>query len=326
MIRKFKNYIVNLPGYKKLVYRLDRIRLRKKKVSVYQILENLILNIRHDDILHHSQSMAFSFTLAVFPAIIFLFSLLPYIPVPQFQENIMDLLGELAMLEQVRHTVSDILSRPRGDILSFSMILALFLATNGMVELSQTFNKIYKTVESRGYAKTRLIALLLTIGMGVVVFISIILLIVGEFTLDFLINNGILTQDFLLYSIMALRFSVLLLLFLFAISFIYFFAPALHNRWRFISIGSVMASLLSLFVSYLFSTYINNFGTYNKLYGSIGAMIAMMVWIYMISVILLIGFEVNVSIDQAIVQMQEKEKPKGGEKEKKSVLKEKLKD
>ena len=326
MIRKFKNYIVNLPGYKKLVYRLDRIRLRKKKVSVYQILENLILNIRHDDILHHSQSMAFSFTLAVFPAIIFLFSLLPYIPVPQFQENIMDLLGELAMLEQVRHTVSDILSRPRGDILSFSMILALFLATNGMVELSQTFNKIYKTVESRGYAKTRLIALLLTIGMGVVVFISIILLIVGEFTLDFLINNGILTQDFLLYSIVALRFSVLLLLFLFAISFIYFFAPALHNRWKFISIGSVIASLLSLFVSYLFSIYINNFGTYNKLYGSIGAMIAMMVWIYMISVILLIGFEINVSIDQAIVQMQEKEKPKGGEKEKKSVLKEKLKD
>ncbi len=326
MIRKFKNYIVNLPGYKKLVYRLDRIRLRKKKVSVYQILENLILNIRHDDILHHSQSMAFSFTLAVFPAIIFLFSLLPYIPVPQFQENIMDLLGELAMLEQVRHTVSDILSRPRGDILSFSMILALFLATNGMVELSQTFNKIYKTVESRGYAKTRLIALLLTIGMGVVVFISIILLIVGEFTLDFLINNGILTQDFLLYSIVALRFSVLLLLFLFAISFIYFFAPALHNRWKFISIGSVIASLLSLFVSYLFSIYINNFGTYNKLYGSIGAMIAMMVWIYMISVILLIGFEINVSIDQAIVQMQEKEKPKSGEKEKKSVLKEKLKD
>ncbi len=326
MIRKVKNYIINLPGYQKLIYRLDRIHLRKRQVSLYQILENLILNIRHDDILHHAQSMAFSFTLAVFPAIIFLFSLLPYIPVPQFQENIMDLLGELAMLEQVRHTVSDILSRPRGDILSFSMFLALLMATNGMVELSQTFNKIYKTVESRGYIKKRLIALLLTIGMGAVVFISIILLIVGEFTLDFLINNGILTQDFLLYSIMALRFSVLLLLFLFAISFIYFFAPALHNRWKFISIGSVFASLLSLLASYLFSIYINNFGTYNKLYGSIGAMIAMMVWIYMISVILLIGFEVNASIDQAINQMQEEEKPKSREKEKNSVLKEKLKD
>ncbi len=326
MIRKVKNYIVHLRGYQKLIYRLDRIRLRKKQVSLYQILENLLLNIRHDDILHHAQSMAFSFTLAVFPAIIFLFSLLPYIPVPQFQENIMDLLGELAMLEQVRHTVSDILSRPRGDILSFSMFLALLMATNGMVELSQTFNKIYKTVESRSYVKKRLIALLLTIGMGVVVFTAIILLIVGEFTLDFLINNEILTQDFLLYSIIALRFSVLLLLFLFAISFIYFFAPALHNRWKFISIGSVFASLLSLLASYLFSTYINNFGTYNKLYGSIGAMIALMVWIYIISVILLIGFEINASIDQAINQMQEAEKLKSKEKEKKSVLKEKLKD
>lgn len=326
MILRIKKYIINLPGYQKLLRGLDRIHLRKKKVSLYQILENLLLNIRHDDILHHAQSMAFSFTLAVFPAIIFLFSLLPYIPVPQFQENIMELLGELSMLQQVQHTVSDILSRPRGDIMSYSMILALIMATNGMVELSQTFNKIYHTVESRGYFKKRLIALLLTIGMGVVVFIAIILLIVGEFTLDFLIDNGILTQDFLLYSIVFLRFSVLLLLFLFAISFIYFFAPALHNRWKFISIGSVLASLLSLFASYLFSAYINNFGTYNKLYGSIGAMIALMVWIYMISVILLIGFEINASIDQAINQMQEEHKQESEEKEEKSISKEKLKD
>lgn len=307
MIRRINKYIFNLPGYQKLIRRLDRIHLRKKQASVYQILENLFINIKNDDILHHSQSMAFSFTLAVFPAIIFLFSLLPYIPIPQFQENIMELLGELSMLEQVQHTVSDIISRPRGDLLSFSMIMSLFLATNGMVELSQTFNKIYRTVENRSYFKTRLVATLLTTGMGVVIFIAVILLIVGEFILDFLIDNDILTQDIMLFGIVSLRFTVLLLLFLFAISFIYFFAPALHNRWKFISIGSVFASIVSLLISYIFSIYINNFGTYNKLYGSIGAMIALMIWIYFISVILLIGFEVNASIDQAINQLQEEE-------------------
>jgi membrane protein len=91
---------------------------------------------------------------------------------------------------------------------------------------------------------------------------------------------------------------------LITISVVYYFAPALHNRWKFISIGSVVATLLSVLSSYFFSYYINNFGTYNKVYGSIGAMIAMMVWIYMISVILLIGYEINSSIDQAVIQSE----------------------
>jgi membrane protein len=85
---------------------------------------------------------------------------------------------------------------------------------------------------------------------------------------------------------------------------IYSFAPALHNSWKYISFGSVFATLLSLLVSYLFSYYITSFGTYNKIYGSIGAMIALMVWIYMISVILLVGYEVNASIDQAAAQCE----------------------
>jgi len=105
---------------------------------------------------------------------------------------------------------------------------------------------------------------------------------------------------------MALKLIILFLLFLFVIACIYYFAPALHSKWRFISIGCVIATLLTILVSYFFSYYIANFGAYNKIYGSIGAMIALMVWIYLISIILLIGYEINASIDQAAAQeMQE---------------------
>ncbi len=305
MAMRIKDFLLKHPTFLKVVNKLDRIQLRKKQVSLYSILENLVININNDDILHKASSVAFSFTLAVFPAIIFLFSLVPYVPIAELGEGFLELVGELAMLEQLRQTITDIVNEPRGDLLSFSVLLSLFLASNGMMELAQVFNKIYKTVENRSYWKTRLIATVLTIGLAMVLFFALILLLAGEFVLDFLTKNQILTRDLIFHGIVVLRFTVLFVLFLITISFIYFFAPALHNRWKFISIGSVIATLLSLLVSYLFSAYISNFGTYNKIYGSIGAMIALMVWIFMIAVIILIGFEVNASIDQAVVQAHE---------------------
>jgi membrane protein len=223
------------------------------------------------------------------------------------RESLQELIGDLAMLEQVSQTIQDVLRNPRGDLLSFSVLLSLFLSTNGMMELAQTFNKIYKTIEKRSYWYTRLISALLTVILALVLFTSILLLIFGNLALNFMVENGFLNQDFLYYSLLSLKFLILFILFLITISAIYYFAPALHNRWKFISIGSVFATVLSLVVSYLFSYYITNFGTYNKIYGSIGAMIALMVWIYMISVILLVGYEVNASIDQAAYQSQESE-------------------
>lgn len=301
----FIKFLIDSRTYKKVVLRLDNIHLRHKEVSIYQILKNLVININNDDILHKASSVAFSFTLAVFPAIIFLFSLIPYIPIPDIRANIIELVDEMAMLEQVSQTIHDVISKPRGDLLSFSVFLSLFLSTNGMMELAQTFNKIYKTIDNRSYWQTRVIATFLTIILSFVMFISILVLTVGSFALNYMVDNGFLAQNFLFYSILVLKYSVLFILFLFTISIVYYFAPALHNRWRFISIGSVLATILSILVSYLFSFYISNFGTYNKLYGSIGAMIAMMVWIYLISIILLIGFEVNASIDQAAQQRED---------------------
>ncbi len=292
--------------YKKVVHRLDNIHLRKREVSIYKILVNLVKNINRDDLLHKASSVAFSFTLAVFPAIIFLFSLIPYIPIPNIKTDIIQLVGDVAMLDQVSQTIHDVVNKPRGDLLSFSVLLSIFLSTNGMMELTQTFNKIYRTNEKRGYWFTRLIATFLTVLLGMVLFVAILLLTVGSFLLEYMVENGFLAQNFLFYSILVLKFIVLFILFIIVISAIYYFAPALHNRWQFISIGSVVATLLAVLVSYIFSFYMTSFGTYNKLYGSIGAMIAMMVWIYMISVILLIGYEVNSSIDQVAIRKKQK--------------------
>ncbi len=301
----FIGLLIDSNTYKNVVRRLDNIHIRNRDVSIYRIMKNLVVNINNDDILHKASSVAFSFTLAVFPAIIFFFSLIPYIPIPNIRGNMIAMIDDVVMLEQISQTIHDVVANPRGDLLSFSVLFSIILSTNGMMELAQTFNKIYKTIENRGYWTTRLIATFLTVILAAVLFFSIMLLTVGSFALEFMVENGLMAQNFLFYSILVLKFIVLFILFLITISVIYYFAPALHNRWKFISIGSIVATLLSIFVSYLFSFYITNFGTYNKLYGSIGAMIAMMVWIYMISVIMLVGYEVNSSIDQAAQQRED---------------------
>ncbi len=311
MVRKniFKTFTYSA-YFRKIINRLDKIQLRKKEVSLYRIMVNLFDNLNKDDIFHKAASVAFSFSLAVFPAIIFLFSLLPYIPIPDLQANIQYLIKDMALFDQVNHTIMDVINKPRGDLLSFSVLLTLFLSTNGMMELVQTFNKIYRTIEKRSYWYSRLVATMLTIIMAIVLFVATLMLTLGSWTLNFLVKEGLLAQDFLYYSLLFLKFLVLYILFQIAISAIYYFGPALHNRWKFISAGSVVATILSLIVTYLFSAYITNFGTYNKLYGSIGAMIAFMVWTYLISIILLIGFEINASIDQAVIQKEEEQAEK----------------
>lgn len=300
--RKFEHAITRHPRLARIVRRLDRVKMRHRKVSLYRVIENLVINVLNDDILSRASSVAFSFSLAVFPAVIFLITLIAYIPIPDLYENIVELLGELSMLDQVKETVQDVINRPRGDLLSFSVLLSAYLATNGTMELIQTFNKIYKTIESRNYLRSWTTAALLTLGLAVLLLLGLTSLFAGKYILNVMAAREILQGDFILFSIKSLHFIIVFALFMLAISLVYWYGPALHSRWPFISIGSITATVLGLIVSYIFSSYISNFGTYNKLYGSIGAMIALMFWMYIISVILLIGFEINASIDQAAQQ------------------------
>lgn len=174
-----------------------------------------------------------------------------------------------------------------------------------MSSLMRAFNKCYRTVDKRSFIKTKLIATVLTFTLAFELFFAIILLIVGQFFITML-DEYMQIKDYVVHLIVVLRFIVIFIVFLTGISCIYYLAPAVHNRWRFFSFGSFVATLLSLGVSYGFSLYINNFAMYNKLYGSIGALIAMMVWLSILSMVLLLGFEINASIDQATKEKADK--------------------
>jgi membrane protein len=295
-----------------LIAWLKKIRFKKyENVSLYKIIKIFIKNLVNDDILDRANGVAFNFILAIFPAIIFLFTLIPYVSdyFPEINtESIMQFIGQQippTMFEVVSSTVHDIVSIQRGGLLSLGFLFSIYLSTNGMMALMRAFNAVYRTIENRSGLKTRLIATGLTINMAFVLFLAIILLIVGQLILEAIMSNlpafdWINMSFFTVVLLFILRFVTIFIAFFLAISFVYYFGPAIHYNWRFFSVGSFLATLLCLAVSYGFSFYITNFGTYNKVYGSIGVLIALMIWIQLITVVLLVGYEVNASIHDAI--------------------------
>jgi membrane protein len=296
---------------------MKKIRFQKHEdVSLYRIAKRFLRNLQDDEIMDRANGVAFNFILAIFPAIIFLFTLIPYVTryFPELnRQSIMDFLHGLAdsglmppnMVEVASSTILDIVSNQRGGLLTLGFLFALILSTNGMLALMRAFNACYKTIENRSAFKMRLIAMGLTVNMTLVLFVTIILLVVGQLAAEYLLSN---VQTIISYNISSfevslifgLRFVIIFITFFLAISTIYYFGPAIHYNWRFFSIGSLVATLLCLAVSYGFSYYITNFATYNKVYGSIGVLIALMVWVQLITVVLLVGYEINASIHDSI--------------------------
>lgn len=301
--------------YIRLVSFLKSIRIRHGQASLYSTLIIFVDKVGDNQLFEKAYGVAFNFTLSLFPSIIFLFALVPFIHtiIPSIgQGEILHFLQDVlpdSMFEATAETIFDTILIRREGLVSFGVLFALFLATNGVNSLMKTFNTSYVTNEKRSFIKTRLIALFLTILLAVALIMAILLLIIGQLVLDWLFSFGILTEDFLYYIILLLRFMVIFIAFYLAIASIYFWGPAIHDKWRFFSMGSLLATLLCIAVSFGFSYYITSFGTYNKVYGSIGTLIALMVWQYLMSAILLLGFEFNASIDRAaiITQLPEKE-------------------
>lgn len=278
---------------------LQSTTLFRGTVSLYDVLVNLINKLMVYDIDHRASAVAFGLTLSAFPALISFFTLIPYIPVDNLQPQIMEFLREVmpgSIYSEAQPTIVDIISRPRRDILSIGFILTIVTSTNGMVSLMRSFNIVYHDVDTRSFLQTRAIAFLLTIQLALVIFVTVVLLIIGDRVMEVIHEWDVIRETWIIVLVNLTRYSTTLAALMVGVSLIYRFAPYRIVRLSFFNIGAFIASALIVLATYGFSFYISNFGTYNKLYGSIGTMIALMVWIYLIALLLIFGFEINASI------------------------------
>jgi len=270
-------------------------------LPLYTIAVFFFKEIGKDSLVNKASSLAYNFMLAIFPGIIFLFTLIPYIPKRiGFQDQLMVLL-QLILPRQAylafETTISEIIKIQNGKLLSFGIVLSVFFATNGLHNLMKAFNKSSLIVETRSWLKQRLIAFVLTCVIAFSLIITIAAMTIGEISLKYINRTLHIQGSFMVYVIGLSRWALLGILYFVTISILYRYGPAHTKKWKLFSAGAWLATILAFLTIWGFSFYINHFGSYNKVYGSIGTLIVIMIWLYLNSLILLIGFELNASVD-----------------------------
>lgn len=276
-----------------------------QKMSIYDVGVFFTKSLRGGFITTRAASIAFHLFLAIFPAIIFLFTLIPYFPVDNMEQEVFDVLSDVmpnyAFLT-FKETIADLLTTQRGGLLSISVLTTLYFSMNGINNLIVTFNNSALITKKRTWWKQRLLSLALTIILSIFITIGTILIIGSRSAVNYLLEQGIIRENWVLYLLFAGKWILVILLFYFSISLLYFVAPTERKKWQFFSVGSSVATLFSILFSVGFSSYVSHFGKYNKFYGSLGAIIVLLLWIYFLAIVLLIGFELNSSVQSAALK------------------------
>ena len=303
-----KRKIYNLQSFVSNLSIIKRLLLWSKSyippgfsgVSLFDTTTFVLKEIQKDNLTTRANSISFSLFISIFPAIIFLFTLLPLFPIVKdytliLSQQLKGVIPESAH-EYIFSIINDITSIKRDSLLSLGALLALFFSSNGMLTLMSGFDKAYhETFKQRNWLQARFIAISLTIILSLLLIVSLILMVLESSAKDYLREAYDISESYLIaFSVFNWFFAIFMVYT--GISLIYAYGPSMHRRIPFINVGSVIATIFSLVTSFAFSFFINNFGRYNEVYGSIGALIVMMTWIQFNSFILLVGFELNASI------------------------------
>lgn len=309
---KLLRLLLNSRPVKKLFsYLQTKQFLGYKGISWYSVLEFFLQWIDKRDLQLRATSLSFTFFLALFPSIIFIFTLIAYTPLSNSHKAILLFFEQLlptTAYQATENTLLDILNTQRGGLLSFGFLTAIYFSTNGFVSLMNALNRSDHRRETRSFWKKRIVAIILAIVVSISLFLAVVLLTIGNFSIKYLDKLAYFPSKITPVLLVILNIGVVSTLVLFFISLIYYLAPVLNRKFKFISPGSVFACVSILVTTLAFSSYINQFNTYNKVYGSIGALIVVMLLIYINTYILLLGYEFNIAIDKAVTEIKEQRK------------------
>ena len=302
-MRTLKAYFFRL--FRLVMLWADKIRLPFfKGLSLYDLLSFFFKGIVEGSVTSRAASVAYSFFLALFPGILFLFTLIPYIPIDGFQGNVFAFFQEVMppnSFEAARVTIEEILTRKNGELLSFGFVLSLFFATNGISSLLANFGQTIHQIDRANFWWQYLRSLLLTVVLSVSFLIAIALISFSGLTINLLLEYQLLPFEDVFWFQLG-EWLILVLLVVITTSLLYYMGPTRKREFRFFSPGALLASTLILLASYGFSYYVNNFASYNKLYGSIGTLMVILLWIYVNALVLIIGFELNAAISAGLAQ------------------------
>lgn len=270
-------------------------------VGVKELFKRVISEVQQDNCAAYAAALAYYFLFALFPFFLFLTALLAYLPIPNLMDQIMGSLAQVMpgeTLSLVQDNLGNLVTQQRGGLLSFGILAALWTSSSAITAICDALNHAYDVEEGRPFWKLRGTAILLTMGLSIFLIVSIVLLMFGPQIGGWLADFVGLGRAFeIAWNI--LRWPVILFLVTAAVAAIYYFAPDVDQGWKWMTPGSVFAVLLWLLISIGFSYYVNNFGSYDKTYGSIGGIIVLLTWMYASGFAILVGGEINAVIEHA---------------------------
>lgn len=263
----------------------------------WDLLKDLYARFINDDLLSTGAQVTFFLLLSLTPFLVFLITLITYMPFVNFQDN-MEVLAAFMpanAYEILRDIINQIITNRSGTLLSFGMLFTLWLSTNGVTSLIRGINRAYDQEETRPFWKRRAVSLFFTIQLSVAIILSLILIVFGKI-LGTQILHFLGFPDVSLEIWNYARYIIALITTILVLVSLYHNTPNRRLRFRDVIPGAIVASIGWVIVSIAFSYYANNLGNYPKVYGSLGGIIALLTWIYLSSIIILMGAEINASL------------------------------
>ncbi|MBR3287871.1 MAG: YihY/virulence factor BrkB family protein [Bacteroidales bacterium] len=268
-------------------------------VPFYDVLVMFFKSCFKGRLVDRAAAVAFNFFLALFPMVLFAFTLIPYLPVDNFQARLFEELNNIlppGTFDWVYHTIDDIMQQPHGGLMSVSILLSFIFGSSGVSAIFDGFKNVFLDIDSYSWLKQRINAVFMLIIIGACIFVAILLISFGGMGLTALMRHFEVERSLVFHVFNFFRWFIAVVFIMFSISLLYFFGNAEQKKYRFFSPGSCLATGLFIVATVGFNIYIANFSHYNALYGSIGAMIILMLWLWIISIIILCGNDLNASI------------------------------
>ena len=265
-----------------------------------QFLKELYRETVDDDVLNGAAALGFYLMLAIFPAMIFVLAVIPYLPIANVDQAIMHLLRQTlpaSAADMFAGVVQKVTREQRGGLLSFGLLAALWATSTGMYAIMQQLNITYDVDEGRGFLRARLVAIALSLLFVVLVLGGFSLIVLGG-QIQAWLGSRFGFGDALLAFFIVSRWVIILAGLLLAFSLIYYLAPNVEQKFKFITAGSVVGVVVLLVASLAFAWYTQSFGHYDATYGSVGAVIVLMMWLYIAGLAILFGSEINAIIER----------------------------
>ena len=300
---KFENFIATHQPFKFLIKRSKTLVLPGfSGLCFYDVARIFSKQVTRIGLRDRAAAIAFNFIMALPAGAIFLFTLIPYFPIARNIQDelfkfIEDVMPNTESRSLIMTTMLDLFNKPKTGLLSIGFILALYYSSNAMLGIIRTFDASLLVKRKRNFLHRRLRAIKLTLVL-ILLIIATMLLSLGQGNLfaSFLNWLGVSKAEKNFWTDL-LRWLIVIILFLFSIAFIYKYAPSVYKRWKLLSPGAVFATFLIVLTTWVFSIWAQNFSSYNRVYGSISALLIVMLLIFINSLMLLIGYELNVSIN-----------------------------